>query len=240
MDAPTVPYISADEMRAVDQGMVSICGISMVQMMEHAGRLLAVLAVQEFISLADSHPVVVLVGTGGNGGGGLVCARNLSNWGFDVRVVTSRPASELWGVTALQFRISQRIGVPAEVAENLTELPEARLIVDTIIGYSLDGPPAGEAARLIRLANENPSRVLSLDIPSGVDATTGEVFDPSIAADATLTLALPKTAFKSEPALRAAGRLYLGDIGVPPSLYGELGIEAHPSPFVTSSIVRIE
>ncbi|MGA7306836.1 MAG: NAD(P)H-hydrate epimerase [Rhodothermales bacterium] len=239
MDAPTVPYISADEMRAVDQGMVSICGISMVQMMEHAGRLLAVLAVQEFISLADSHPVVVLVGTGGNGGGGLVCARNLSNWGFDVRVVTSRPASEFWGVTALQFRISQRIGVPAEVAENLTELPEARLIVDAIVGYSLDGAPTGQVARMIEMANKNAGRILSLDVPSGIDATTGEVFEPSIQADATLTLALPKTAFKAKETLERCGCLYLGDIGVPPSLYLELGIEVYESPFVTSSIVRL-
>lgn len=239
MEVPAVPYISADEMRAVDQGMVSICGISMVQMMEHAGRLLAVLAVQEFLASPASEPVIVLVGTGGNGGGGLVCARNLSNWGFDVRAVTSKPPSEFWGVTALQFRITQRIGVRAEEATDLAGLPDARLIVDAIIGYSLDGAPAGQAARMIRMANDNPGKVLSLDIPSGIDATTGEVCEPSIRADATLSLALPKSAFKSDSALRAAGRLYLGDIGVPPSLYRELGIEAHDSPFVKSSIVRI-
>jgi len=239
MNVHSVPYITADEMRAVDQGMVSLCGISIVQMMEHAGRLLATLAVDEFLSHPQSGPVIVLAGTGGNGGGGLVCARNLSNWGLKVRVVTSRPSDELRGVTAMQYRICRRIGVPAQTAESIPGLPDARLIVDAIIGYSLEGAPAGEVARLIAMANENPGPVLSLDIPSGIDATTGEVFEPSVEADATLTLALPKAAFKVDAALRQAGRLYLGDIGVPPSLYRELGIRAHDPPFGKSTIVRV-
>ncbi|HEX9658663.1 MAG TPA: NAD(P)H-hydrate epimerase [Rhodothermales bacterium] len=239
MDVQSVPCITADEMRAVDQGMVSLCGISMVQMMEHAGRLLATLAVEEFLSRPRSGPVIILTGTGGNGGGGLVCARNLSNWGFEVRVVTSRPPDELRGVTAMQYRICRRIGVPAQTAESISGLLEAGLIVDTIIGYSLQGAPTGQVARLIEMANENPGPVLSLDIPSGIDATTGEVFEPSVRADATLTLALPKAAFKVEAAFRQAGRLYLGDIGVPPSLYRELGIREHDSPFVASTIVPL-
>lgn len=239
MDTRTIPFISADEMRAVDQGMVSLCGISMVQMMEHAGRLLAVLAVQEFLSDERSGPVLVLAGTGGNGGGGLVCARNLSNWGFDVRVVTSRDPAEFWGVTALQFRIIRRIGVPSQTAASLHSLPAARLIVDAVIGYSLQGAPRGEAARLIEMANEDSGYMLSLDIPSGIDATTGEVFEPSIKADATLTLALPKTAFRAAPAIERCGRLFLGDIGVPPTLYQELGIASHPSPFTHASIVQL-
>lgn len=238
MDTPTVPYVSASEMRAVDQAMVSMYGISVVQMMEHAGRLLAVLAVQEFFAAGPGR-VVVLAGSGGNGGGGLVCARNLANWGFEVTVVTSRPSSELRGLAALQFRIAQRMKLTSLAAQDVEELPSPDLIVDALIGYGLDGPPQEQYARLIVLANADSAPVLSLDVPSGLDATTGEPLDPCIQADVTLTLALPKTAFQTDQGQARAGRLFLGDIGVPPSLYQELGIEVAASPFAQSSIVRI-
>jgi len=239
MDAPVVPYISGDEMRAVDQGMVSICGISMVQMMEHAGRLLAVLAVQEFVDDGDIGKIVVMVGSGANGGGGLVCARNLSNWGFDVMVISSCDPADFWGVTSLQFRIARRIGVVGEYVDRIEKLPEARFLIDAIVGYGLEGPPTGSTRRLIQMAIESDGPVLSLDVPSGIDATTGEIFEPSIKAEATLTLALPKTAYLQPEVQKRAGRIFLGDIGVPPSLYQELGITSHKSPFVNDSIVRL-
>ena len=80
-----VPFITTDQMREVDRAMIEDYGISLVQMMENAGRNLAQLARQRFL---DGDPrgrrVLVLAGTGGNGGGGLVCARRLRNWGAEV------------------------------------------------------------------------------------------------------------------------------------------------------------
>jgi NAD(P)H-hydrate epimerase len=114
------------------------------------------------------------------------------------------------------------------------------LIVDGVIGYSLKGPPEGAAADLIRWANTQSVPVLALDVPSGVNSATGEPYDPTIRASATLTLALPKEGLRSPGAERHVGELYLADIGVPPSLYGgpPLGLSVGPI-FAESDILRL-
>jgi NAD(P)H-hydrate epimerase len=97
--------------------------------------------------------------------------------------------------------------------------------VDALIGYSLRGAPRGRAAELIALCNRCAGRVLSLDVPSGLDATTGDVPGVAIQPERTLTLALPKTGLHSLP-----GDLYLADIGIPPQVYEQLGL-VYESPF---------
>lgn len=91
------------------------------------------------------------------------------------------------------------------------------LIIDGIIGYNLQGSPRGNAAAMIKWANVQSAPVLALDVPSGLDAETGEIHLPVIKATATLTLALPKIGLKSS-ASDVVGELYLADIGVPPVL----------------------
>ena len=87
------------------------------------------------------------------------------------------------------------------------------------MGYSLKGAPRATVANLIRWANQRSAPILSLDAPSGVDTTTGTVFDPAIMATATMTLALPKEGLRASGVGDRVGELYLADIGVPPSLY---------------------
>ncbi len=101
----------------------------------------------------------------------------------------------------------------------------APLIVDGLIGYGLRDAPRGGVADLIRLAGAG-RRILSLDVPSGLDPTSGGVRDPAIQAQATLTLALPKAGLLSPAARGHVGRLYLADIGVPPAAFERLGIKA--------------
>jgi NAD(P)H-hydrate epimerase len=90
---------------------------------------------------------------------------------------------------------------------------------------------------MIRWANAEPAPVLALDTPSGLDPATGEVFDPTIQAAATLTLALPKQGLRSRG--KHVGELYLADISVPPELYLALGLEVGPL-FAESDIIRLE
>jgi len=117
---------------------------------------------------------------------------------------------------------------------------DADLIIDAIIGYSLNGPPVGVAAELVTLANEASANVLSLDVPSGVDSTTGEVHAPAVEADATLALALPKVGLKAAEARRHVGELYVGDIGIPEASYRaeSLGIGI-PRIFDVGDVVRV-
>ena len=113
---------------------------------------------------------------------------------------------------------------------------DAELIIDAVIGYSLRGAPRGVTGQLIGAAGGHPAPVLALDIPSGIDATSGRIFDPSIRAAATLTLALAY-----DQARVAVGELYLADIGVPRELYQaeELQLEVSPTLFSKGDIVRI-
>lgn len=221
--------------------MMEEYGVSLVQMMENAGRNLARLATQRFLGGdARGRRVLVLSGKGGNGGGGMVCARHLNNWGADVAVWLSVPVPELAQVPGKQLAILRRMGLRIEVADENAVLPEADLIVDALVGYSLSGPLTGTTASLVQSANGHEAPVLALDLPSGVDATTGETTEPAIFATATMTLALPKAGLVTPTAEENAGELYLADIGVPPGLYSEpsLGIDVGFA-FGSTGIIRL-
>jgi len=237
----TVSFITTDQMREVDRAMIEDYGITLVQMMENAGRNLAQLARQRFL---DGDPrgrrVLVLAGTGGNGGGGLVCARRLRNWGAEVQVWMTAPSTSIAEVPLHQLGILQRMGIPIVVAGELLVLPPADLLVDAMIGYSLTGPPTGLVATLIDAANNHGAPILALDVPSGVNTTTGEASGPAIRAMATLTLAMPKVGFRAETAKEHIGELYLADITVPPELYGRPPLDLEvPDVFAQNEIVRV-
>ena len=240
-DQPHVPYITTDQMREVDRAMVEEYGIQLIQMMENAGRNLAHLARHRFLGGDPrGRRVLVLAGTGGNGGGGLVCARRLHSWGAEVEVWVTAQPSQLAEVTRHQLAILEQMEAPVQVAGEEAEPPTADLIVDALIGYSLHGAPQGTTAALIRAANGHGAPILALDVPSGIDSTTGIVHDPAIRATATLTLALPKQGFRSQAAREQIGELYLRDISVPPDLYGRapLGLDVGPI-FATEEVVRL-
>ena len=238
---PSVPYVTSDQMREVDRLMIEEYGILLLQMMENAGRHLAHLARRRFM---DGDPVgktvLVLSGTGGNGGGGLVSARRLHSWGAHVTVYLSGPVSELAEVPRHHFAILERLGVETKVPNGEIALTEADLILDALIGYSLRGDPIGNAAALIRAANLHRAPILALDVPSGVDSTAGVVHEPAMHATATMTLALPKTGLCAKGARANTGELYLADIGVPPQLYAEPALALSVGPiFAHDDVVRL-
>ena len=235
------PFLSTQQMREVDRAMVEDYQISLLQMMENAGRCLADLARSRFLhGDPRGRRVLVLAGTGGNGGGGLVCARRLHNWGAIVRVLMTAEPQRLGEVPRQQHSILERMGLKVDVAGEEGELPESELVVDALIGYSLRGAPSGVSASLIRAANSQTAPLLSLDVPSGVDATAGTVHDPSVRATATMTLALPKEGLRRTEARDAVGELYLADISVPPALYAGPGIGLDVGPiFHEADVIRI-
>lgn len=236
-----LPYLTADQMRKVDRLMMEDYRIDLLQMMENAGRHLAHLARIRFLG-GDPRGklVVVLAGTGGNGGGALVAARHLHNHGARVTVLTTKLDEAFKSVPAHQLGILRRMGVSVSVATVQPENARPDLILDGVIGYSLHGAPRGSAADLVRWANSQDAPVLALDVPSGVDTTSGTVFEPAIRAEATMTLALPKEGLRAPGVAEVAGELYLADISVPPALYAEppLGLKVGPV-FAASDIVRL-
>lgn len=222
----SIPLLSTQQIREVDRLMIEVYQIELIQMMENAGRNLALLAKRLLDNDITDRPVVVLAGRGNNGGGGLVAARHLLNWGAWVQIVLTHPVEEYDGVPAQQLATLQAMGAPLAWAEEGWELPPADLIIDAMIGYGLRNAPQGKVRDLIQLANSNRAPILSLDVPSGVDTTTGQCFTPHIHATATMTLALPKAGLLAARAVW--GDLYLADISVPPQLYAEFGIDVPP------------
>ncbi|MBE2201913.1 MAG: NAD(P)H-hydrate epimerase [Anaerolinea sp.] len=246
----SIPALTVAQMIEVDRAMIEDYHIDLIQMMENAGRNLAHLARERFLGGDPrGQKVVVLAGTGGNGGGTLVCARRLHNYGADVRVFITKPGVDFMTVPGHQLDILRRMNVPVALAEEVETADEtAVLIIDGLIGYSLQGGPRGPAAALINWANRQAAPILALDTPSGLDTTTGAIYEPAIRAAATMTLALPKVGLLGEtPALSEVevavthvGELYLADIGVPPALYAAPALQLTVGAiFATSDIVRV-
>ena len=238
-----VPAVTSVEMAAVDQAMVEGYGIDLIQMMENAGRALAVLARDRFL---DGDPqgktVVVLAGPGGNGGGALVAGRRLHGWGATIRTLLAREPDRFAPVPAKQLAILDRLGVEILSSGQLLTPPDSStpdLVIDGVIGYSLRGAPHGGAEALIRWSGSAGAPILALDVPSGMDATSGDVHDSTVRATATLTLALPKTGLVSGPARTQVGELYLADIGVPRQLYSEIDLRDPGALFAESDLVRL-
>jgi NAD(P)H-hydrate epimerase len=245
MDIPIytkeVPYLTTAQMIEVDRAMIEDYKIELLQMMENAGRNLAHLARERFLG-GDPRgkKVAVLAGTGGNGGGALVCARRLYNYGAQVQVFVTRPDADFTPIPAHQLDILHRMKVSVARAQAIDQAGLPDLIIDGLIGYSLKGAPRDTAVSLIRWANRQDAPILALDAPSGVDTTTGAVYAPAIKATATMTLALPKAGLRAPGVEAQVGELYLADIGVPPVLYAApaLGLQVGHI-FAENDIVRL-
>jgi len=237
VDEQHIPAITTDQMREVDRLMVEEYGIAVVQMMENAGRHLARFATHRFL---DADPVgkrvMVLAGSGGNGGGALVAARRLRSWGAVVDVWLSRPRAELSGVPAHQAGVAERVGCAMHY--DGTPAGSPLVVLDGLVGYSLTGALAGRSRDLALWTNGQDAPVISLDVPSGMDATTGEAAGIVVDAAATLTLALPKIGLLPEGSEPFVGELHVADIGVPPELYEEMGLTVGPL-FAEAEIVRL-
>ena len=219
------PAVTAAQMREVDRILVEDFGISLLQMMENAGRAFAELT-RIHLSGLRRRKVVVLAGRGGNGGGGMAAARRLAIWGAQVRVVVAHPERNLAEAAAHQLASLRAMGVLVHrPVEAVSLLHEADVVLDALLGYSLDGPPREPEAGMIRFANLQDTPILALDLPSGLDPDTGVPHIPTIRATRTLTLAVPKVGLLRHEAADSVGELWLADISVPPQAYAAVGID---------------
>jgi NAD(P)H-hydrate epimerase len=216
--------VTADQMGEIDRIALEETGPNLFQMMENAGRSLAELILERLASRWRAARIIVLAGSGGNGGGGVCAARHLANRGGDVTVVLAEP-QRLAPVTAWQYKVygstDGRAGTPHSLGRQAVDL-----VVDALIGYGLRSAPDGPTRDLIRWANESRATVVALDVPSGLDATTGAAPGEAVRAHVTMTLALPKTGLR----VPAIGELELADIGIPTETFRRAGL-TYVSPF---------
>lgn len=219
-----MPAVTAAQMRQVDRIAMEETGPNLFQMMENAGRTLALLALEMLGKNWQQAQIVVLAGSGGNGGGGICAARHLANRGAAVTLCLAA-TDRLGDVPAFQRKIFQGTA-GKEVERKALGRGAADCILDALIGYSLHAAPRGPVAALVQWANGADAPILSLDVPSGVDATTGETPGDFIQPELTMTLALPKTGLSPE----RTGDLVLADIGIPAETYRRMGL-VYRAPF---------
>jgi NAD(P)H-hydrate epimerase len=151
----------------------------------------------------------------------MVAARHLANWGVNVEVIVGTTKDKVKDVPLEQLHILEQMGI--QILSTDYALRDYELLIDGLIGYGLEGNPRDRVAMIIKDANSSGRPILALDLPSGMNATTGEAYNPCIKATATLTLALPKTGFLAPGASPYVGDLYLADISIPRKVYQSFG-----------------
>lgn len=179
-------------------------------------------------ALVMAHPAdqhwYMLIGKGNNGGDGLVAARHLLEAGLGVTLIYADAPESLRGEAAVQRDAAAQLGIPALVhGREAVDFSRCTGIVDALLGTGSQGAPRGAYAALIEAANDSGKPVVSADVPSGLNADTGEVYEPCIQARVTVCLALLKRGLVQYPGATAAGRIVVRAIGIPARLAPEHG-----------------
>lgn len=210
--------VSADAMRRLDEAASRDYGIPALILMENAGRAVADVIAREF----QPCRVLVVAGKGNNGGDGFVAARHLANRAFSVRVALLEIPAASKPDTVLNYEILRKMALPFLLAPDALmsgrlerALFECDLVVDAIFGVGLHDPVTGAFQQAIRAINQSSKPVVSIDIPSGLDADTGRVLGDAVQASRTVTLALPKAGLFENEGPGHSGKIEIVDIGIP-------------------------
>lgn len=237
---------SAEQIRRIDERSIETFGVPGVALMEHAGGQAAAILLRE-LSAEAARGVLVLCGRGNNGGDGYVVARHLSAAGVRVHVIAVGDAPEGSAqVMANAWRASggtiERPAAGAITKRVASAAKESGVVVDALLGTGIRSAPRPPVSLAIAglAAARRETRVLALDVPSGVDASTGEVPGACVDADVTVTFGIGKLGLESHPGARHAGRVIVAPLGWPAAAVGELADERIDEAEVRASIPRLD
>ncbi len=221
---------TAQQMRNIDERAIRQIGIPGIALMEKAGSG-AVDAISRRFGPIRGVRVVILCGSGNNGGDGFVVARYAVNRGADVEIFLLTKEDQVKGDARTNLDVLKSLGREInEIQDNsgVKKLRErvsrAGLIVDALLGSGLSGEVRGFYRDGITEINASKAGVVSIDNPSGVDMDTGEVLGTAVRADMTVTFGLPKRGHFLYPGREYCGNLEVIDIGFPPEVIDEEGI----------------
>lgn len=219
-----IKVATAGEMREFDRRAIAEFGIPGVVLMENAGRCVFD-AIIDTVGL-PSHAVLVC-GKGNNGGDGFVVARHLRDAGAAVDLFLL--GEGVTGDAKINLDIWTKTGGQAipitGTGELALALDDCDVVVDALFGTGLCKEVTGLAAEVVRAINDSGRPVVSVDIPSGVDADSGRVLGVCVKAECTATFALPKVGLLTFPGAAYTGKLVVGEIGIPHLLYDGIDVE---------------
>ena len=233
--------VTPTEMARLEQDSASF-GFSTDDLMENAGLAVA-REIRKILNGIAGRRILTLVGPGNNGGDGLVAARHLARWGASVTVylAANRPDDDPKLRLALREVVQILTDEDDEILNALERsLCSSQLVIDAVLGTGRSRPITGSLAEIMtrvsrnaRLPRSNRPLFLAIDVPTGIDASTGHADPLTPPADITLSLGFPKTGHFEFPAANYAGVLKTLDIGIPPKLAKHISLE-----LITPSWVR--
>lgn len=212
--------LTSEEMRLLDSISIEKIGIPGIVLMENAGR-----SVADLINKRFPPPVRVCIfcGPGNNGGDGLVVARHLFNRGYKVQVFLGCPKEKLKGDAGVNLKIASNMGIKISEITSSSQLPSSELdtnenstiLVDAILGTGARGAPRGILREMVNLINKWKGVKIAIDLPTGVNADTGEVTGEAVKANYTVTFGYPKRGMYLYPGMNYSGEIIVADIGIP-------------------------
>jgi hydroxyethylthiazole kinase-like uncharacterized protein yjeF len=230
--------VTAEQMREIDRRATAEYHVPSLLLMENAG-LEVCEAADRMLSGADGRSILVISGKGNNGGDGFVAARHLTDAGAEVTIAIASDVDEIKGDARTNLEIVFRMGIRCleiyEISDLRDPMESCDLIIDALLGTGIKGAVTGLAAEIIGAINGSGRPVLSVDLPSGVNADTGELVGPCVDATETVTLALPKLGLVTYPAAKHTGDLTIGDIAIPDALVEKMDTKLD---LITDEMVR--
>ena len=222
--------VTAAEMRQIDQDTIEGIGIPGIVLMETAGSAIVRAIEQHY---PTGHRIGIFAGKGNNGGDGIVIARRLVHAGRDVNLFLVSPQESFTGEACTNLQIAKNLGL--WIKEILTDaelksdanIANCELLVDAILGTGLRGAVRDPIASVINTINSLSTPILSVDLPSGLDADTGHPLGTCVQADRTVTIGLPKRGLLVHPGAEFAGKLEVVDIGFPEQVVDAQGIKVN-------------
>lgn len=210
---------TARQAQCLDAYAIHRLGIPSCVLMENAGYQASQEILKILMRIKDPF-VCVVCGSGNNGGDGFVAARHIFDQGIPTKVFFIGNISKLKEDPSINYHILKKIKCPLKVVHGLTpeilrDLKKASLVVDAIFGIGLTRPVQEPLKSIIDAINRSRKKVVALDIPSGLDATTGEVLGACVKASQTITFAVMKKGLLSNDGPAHAGKITIADIGIP-------------------------
>lgn len=218
--------VSAKTIQKLDDAAIHHLGIPSLYLMENAGRVSAE-KILKYAARSGKSKVCVICGMGNNAGDGFVIARYLFNAGLAVEILHCGPLQKLKKDTRFNYDTSRQLKINIRSFKNLSPLIErhlcsSQIIVDALFGVGLNRDISTPYKELIEYVNSLSSYVFSVDVPSGIDATTGRICGVAIRANKTITFTRTKTGMMKSDGKNCAGRVTVVDIGIPKTLVKEI------------------
>jgi NAD(P)H-hydrate epimerase len=226
LSSSALPTLTSRQVKEVDALTQERFGVSVDWLMEAAGWQVA---------RSSAGPAVVVCGVGNNAGDGLAAARHLHRWGRLVGVCCVDP-TRMKGPAARELEAVTRLGIT--ISDKL-QMKDVEFVVDAIFGTGLTRAPEGRFAEWIETINASGAHVVAVDVPSGLDADSGVAYAPTVHADLTVTLGLPKPGLTTGDGPRVCGDIWLADIGVPFEAYAAAGVSPPADLFSVADRVHL-